>query len=310
MKKISKRIVFFGNERLATGVTTSTPTLKALIEDGYEIAAVITNYTEATSRTSRELEVATLAKAHDIPVIIPESLAASKKEIAALGVDCAVLVAFGKIVPQDIIDLFPLGIINVHPSLLPKHRGPTPIESIILEGATETGISIMQLAAAMDAGPVYAQETVTLSGTESKQELADTFGELGSKLIVRHLPAILEGTLKPTPQNHTQATYDSLITKLDGAIDWNMRAETIERQIRAYALWPNARTELLEKDVLILETEVMPLHGMPGEVVKQGKDLVVCAGDDALKVTLLKPAGKKEMTGQAFLAGYGKHLPA
>lgn len=310
MKKISKRILFFGNERLATGVSTSTPTLQALIEGGYEIAAVVTNYTEATSRTSRELEVATLAKAHDIPVIIPDTLAESKKQIADLGADCAVLVAFGKIVPQDIIDLFPRGIVNVHPSLLPKHRGPTPIESVILEGATETGVSIMQLAAAMDAGPVYAQETVTLSGTESKQELADTFGALGSKLIMKHLPAILEGTLEPTPQDDAQATYDTLITKLDGGIDWNMRAETLARQIRAYALWPSARTELLGKDVQVLEAEPLPLHGMPGEVLKQGKDLVVCAGEGALKITVLKPAGKKEMTGQAFLAGYGKHLPS
>lgn len=299
-------LVFFGNERLATGVESSVPTLTALINAGYNIAAVITNYNEATSRKSRELEIKQLADKNNIPVLMPESLVSIKKQLKEYDAVCGVLVAYGKIVPTEIIELFKHGIVNVHPSLLPKHRGPTPIESVIISGEEKTGVSIMSLAKEMDAGPIYTQAELDLKGTESKQELADTLSKIGAKLIVENLPLILSGKLKATPQIETEATYDALITKVNGAIDWNMRATDIERQIRAYAHWPGSRTNISGKEVTLTEVKIVDVTGVPGEAIKYEKQLVVCSGEKAIQIISLIPAGKKEMSGQAFLSGYFK----
>lgn len=299
-------LLFFGNERLATGVETSVPTLTALIDAGYNVAAVITNFTAATSRKSRELEIKNIAEKNNIPVLMPDKLSVIKEQLKSYDALCGVLVAYGRIVPDDIINLFKHGIINVHPSMLPKHRGSTPIESVLLSGETTTGVSIMQLVSRMDAGPVYAQQQVDLKGSETKQELADTLGKLGSKMIVDSLPLILKGKLKPKLQDEGNATYDSLITKLDGAIDWNMRAEAIERQIRAFTVWPGSRAIIKGKEVVITDAEIADYTGIPGEAIIQDKQLVVCAGEKAIQINKLIPAGKNEMTGQAFIAGYFK----
>lgn len=308
MANSTKSLIFFGNEHLATGVSTSTPILKALIKNGYAVVAVVINTSEVTSRNNREVEVRELAKSNKIPVLTPNKLTDITAQLKSYNADVGILAAYGKMVPEDIINIFPSGIVNIHPSLLPKHRGPTPLESVILDGSSETGVSLMQLVKAMDAGPVYAQETVSLTGLETKQELADNLSNIGAKLLATNLPSILDKTLKPTPQTDTEATYDQLITKLDGAIDWNLRADTIERQIRAYSGWPGARSDILGKDSLIIQAEIIDKTGVPGEVLGLDKQLVVCCGEQAINILSLKPAGKQEMSGPAFLSGYGKHL--
>jgi methionyl-tRNA formyltransferase len=155
MTNTSKTILFFGNERLVSGLSsTDAPILSGLIEQGYNVAAVISHHSESRSRKNRPLEVAAIAEAHGIPVLTPDRPADIYDELAFFHADAAVLSAYGRIVPQKIIDLFPLGIINIHPSLLPKYRGPTPIESAVVNGDKETGVSIMSLSAEMDAGPV------------------------------------------------------------------------------------------------------------------------------------------------------------
>jgi methionyl-tRNA formyltransferase len=164
MTNTSKTLVFFGNERLLTGLaSTDAPILSGLIDQGYNVAAVVAHYNESKSRDKRPLEVAAIAEEHDIPVLLPDGPADIYDQLAAFHADAAVLVAYGRIVPQNIIDLFPLGIINIHPSLLPKYRGSTPIESAILNGDTTTGVSIMSLSAKMDAGPVYDLVEIPLS---------------------------------------------------------------------------------------------------------------------------------------------------
>ncbi|MDB5185816.1 MAG: methionyl-tRNA formyltransferase [Candidatus Saccharibacteria bacterium] len=304
---MSQTIVFFGNERLATGVTTNAYTLHSLIKAGYHIAAVVTNYEEARSRSSRTLEIAELAKEHNIPVIIPDKLADIKEQLMGYNAVAGVLVAFGKIVPQSIIDIFPRGIINIHPSLLPLHRGPVPLESVIREGASETGVSLMSLAKEMDAGPVYAQEKLGLAGTESKQLLADVLLGRGAEMLIKHLPAILEGTLVPAPQDDSKATYDSLIKKEDGIIDWNKSAKEIEQEFRAYYGWPRSRATLAGKEVILTAVTVSDKVGAPGTVSTQDKQLLVYCRYGAINVERLQPAGKNEMTAEAFIAGH-KHL--
>src|SRR5688500_17078175 len=214
MKNTSKTLIFFGNERLVSGLKrTNAPTLRALINAGYHIAAVVSHHTGSRSRSNRKLEVAEIAAAHNIPVLLPNRPIEIIDTLRNLNADAAVLAAYGRIIPQSIIDLFPKGIINIPPSLLPKYRGPTPIESAILNGDSETGVSIMQLTAGMDEGPVYAQSKITLSGDETKFDLFEKIAPIGADLLIRILPSILDGSLKPAPQEASAATYCNLLTK-------------------------------------------------------------------------------------------------
>lgn len=302
--KQSKTIIFFGNERLATGTVTQCLTLKALIDSGYKIAAVVLHNESSTSRKQKKVEILDIARQHNIPILSPSKLSDIADDLKQEKAIAGVLVAFGKIIPQPIIDIFPKGIINLHPSRLPEHRGPTPLESIILNGENETAISVMQLTKEMDAGPVFAQRTISVPSNVTKQQLADTASEIGSKMIVQNLPAIIEGSLKPSEQDHSKATYDSLISKADGHIDWKASAEIIERQIRAYQGWPKSTASIGNHQLIITQASVNKTSGKPGDYISTKKTLTVFCGQDALDIIKVQPVNKKEMPIQAFLSGY------
>jgi methionyl-tRNA formyltransferase len=272
MKQMSKPIVFFGNEKLATGITTGRPVLHALQEAGWDVKTV---------------------EIKDI----------NNDELAAFGAEAAVLVAYGKILPADLLDLFPKGIINVHPSLLPLYRGSSPIESVILDGAGETGVSLMKLVAEMDAGPVYAQQKIELSGSESKQALADRLSEAGARLLAGNLPAILDGSRRPVPQSG-QPTFSKMISKEDSLLDWSKPASRLVREVRAYAGWPRSRTTLGTAEVIITGAHAAEGQGAPGSIRIEGKELGVYTADGIFIIDSLLPAGKPEMPAEAFLAGY------
>lgn len=302
------RIVFFGNERLSSGYKTSTPTLRALIEQGHDVCAVVANHEAAKSRNGRELEVQSVAEAHDIPVFLPNKPAEITDQLRDYKADIGVLVAYGRIVPQSVIDIFPCGIVNIHPSLLPQHRGSIPIEAVILGGADETGVSLMQLVKAMDAGPVYKQITVALDGTETKQALTDRLLDAGKDALIACLPAIVDGSLQPTPQDDTKASYDNLLSSADSILDFNKSALQLEREVRAYAEWPKSRTTLAGKDVVVTQARVGQRE--PGSTLVIGsvyvtddKNIGIQTSSGVLVVERLKPAGKQEMAAQAFLAG-------
>lgn len=311
MKKTSETIVFFGNERLATGVKTNVPTLQALVKAGYNIAAVVSNYEIGQSRNARALEIHEVAARHGIPVLVPPKLTDITGHLRSVGAAAGVLVSYGKIVPQTIIDIFPGGIVNIHPSLLPLHRGPTPIESVILNGDQKTGVSIMKLVKEMDAGPVFSAKEVPLYGSETKQQLSDRLLGLGKDMLISCLPDIIKGNLIPRPQDNSRPTYDTLLSKEDGVIDWSKSAAQIEREVRAFAEWPKSRTELGGKEVIITVAHV----GEYSELTPQAKPFItpdgligVLAGDGLLVIDRLKPAGKKEMSAKEFIAGYGRLL--
>ncbi|HTE58535.1 MAG TPA: methionyl-tRNA formyltransferase [Verrucomicrobiae bacterium] len=307
---MSKTIVFFGNERIATGVTTHVPTLRGLIEAGYEVKAVVSNFEQGQSRKSRHLEIEEVCREHNIPLILSEKPMDILERLQDYNAAAGVLIAYGKIVPQKLIDIFPRGIINIHPSLLPLHRGPTPLESVILDGSAKTGVSVMKLVRAMDAGPIYAQSEVELVGNETKQELADTLLSVGLSMLLEVLPGILDGSIIALPQDEESATYDSLISKDHGAIDWNKPAANLEREIRAYAEWPRSRTTLANKDVIVTKAHAtassLP-QSQPADIATVDGDIAIATSDGILHIERLQPAGKSEMTAQAFLAGH-KHL--
>lgn len=308
MTSKSPTILFFGNERLATGVTTTAPTLSALIDAGYSVAAVIVNNENTASRKSRDLEIQAVAELHNIPVHAPQKLSDIEQILVDARADIGVLVAYGKMVPQKVIDLFPFGIVNIHPSLLPLHRGPTPIESVILDGSEKSGVSIMSLASGMDAGPVYAHAQIDLTGTETKQELADTLLDMGSTTLMAVLPGILDGSVVAAPQDHQRATYDLLIQKQDGILDLSKPAKQIEREIRAYAVWPKSRIKINSIDIVITKAKALAESGPPEKVKITKDELILHTANGSIAVEELVPAGKKNMPVKAFLAGYRSQL--
>lgn len=294
----SKTILYFGNERLVSGLkTTQAPILRALIDAGYTIAAVVSHHSDGQSRSNRTLEVADIAAEHGIPVLTPDRPQDISDQLASYGADAAVLVAYGRIIPQSVIDLFPGGIINVHPSLLPKYRGPTPIESAILNGDTHTGVSIMQLTAGMDEGPVYAQKTVDLHGTETKFDLYDTLVQTSADLLISTLPAVLDGQLRAVEQDSSQATYSKLFTKDDALLQpKTMTAAQAERKVRAHLSFPKTKYTVIGHDIIITKAHVQSEQKTPLDIVCQ--DGAFLSVDE-----LIAPSGRL-MSGDAFLNGY------
>ena len=303
LNSLKPGIVFFGNERLATGVTTNAPVLRALIKDGYPIEAVIVNHEQATSRKQRILEVEELAFTHNIPILAPDTKEALVSIVDNLTSPIAVLAAYGRIIPGSVIDHFSFGILNIHPSALPKYRGSTPIESVMLDGLESTAVSLMQLDVKMDAGAVYAQTYSKLSGLVSKQSLADQLGAVGAKMILETLPLILDGKITAHPQDESQATYTKQITKQDGNLDLSKPAKVLEREIRAYAGWPGSSTIISDKPIIVTTAGVLNVSGEPGTYFTHEKQLAVYCGQNALIITRLKPAGKNDMSSRDFLAG-------
>lgn len=304
----SKTILFFGTEDF------SAYTLEALIAHGYTIGAIITKPDTRRGRNKQlsKPQVKEIGEQHNIPVWQPTKLTDITEDVNKFDSPTGVLVSYGKIIPQRIIDLFTPGIINIHPSLLPAYRGPSPIESAILNGDTETGISIMQLSAAMDAGPVYLQETTPLEGSETSPELYAKFGTRGADLLTSILPGILDETIPAAPQNDAAASYCQLIKKEDGLLDWTQEtAEQIERKIRAYAYWPQCRAMIGGLDLIITAAHAVPSDlNAPGtyKIDVATSLLIVNTREGSLSIDQVKPLGKKEMPIQAFLAGYSSRL--
>lgn len=298
MTSSKTKIVFFGNERLISGLrSTDTPILRGLIDRNYNVVTVVANHTDARSRNGRMLEVAALAEAHNIPVYLPSKPSEIKETLIALQPDIAVLVAYGKIIPQSIIDIFPKGIVNIHPSLLPKYRGPTPIESPIVNGDAETGVSIMQLARGMDSGPVYAQKTVALTSSDDKFDAYNKLVHASTELFFDTFPKIIDGSLTPVEQDESQASYCQLLQKSDGILNPTaMSATEAERKVRAYLGFPKTKLLLGDQQLIVTKAHVADEQKTPLDI--QFRDGAFLSIDE-----LVAPSGKA-MTAQAFLNGY------
>ncbi len=289
----SQPIVFFGTEEYSLWV------LEPLIAAGFHIAAVVTKPDTKRGRKQQLTPpaVKTFALEHGIPVWQPTKLTDIADDIKQLDSPAAVLVAYGRIIPQSVIDLFTPGIINVHPSLLPLYRGPSPVEAAIQHRDNKTGVSIMQLSAAMDAGPVYSQTLYALDFSETKPELYHTLFTIGATILVRQLPKILDGTLQPEPQDESAATYCSLLSKADSYLDLaTLTPGEAEAQIRAHIGFPRSRITVASHDLIVTKA-----HGVMDQ--KTPLDLK-CANGAYLSIDeLIAPSGKT-MTADEFLRGY------
>jgi len=270
------------------------------------VVAVVTK-PDSPSGRGRKLQspvIKQIAKKHSIDVFQPESLKGFGPTLEKYGCNVAVLSAYGKIIPLEILELFELGIINVHPSLLPLHRGASPIEQTILDGDKIAGISLMKLVEKMDAGPVFAQTQLQLIGNETALELYESLGKLGAQLLIEKLPLIINDNLTPINQNDGLATYAPMIKKTDGDIDWDNNAEVVERQIRAYLQWPGSKMTLNGNQITITKARLAGESGETGKIFSNAGEFGIYCNDRSIIIERLKPAGKREMTASEFLAGH------
>lgn len=304
MKKMSETIVFFGSGPVAA------ESLRLLAKQ-FTIEAVVTKPKPEHHRG--EFPVITIAMSLGLPV----HTAKNKWELSELinkqsyQSRVAVLIDFGIIVTQDVIDYFPLGIINSHFSLLPEWRGADPISFAILSGQAKTGVSLMLIDAGMDTGKVICQKSHPINAEITTPRLTDELIHVSNRLLGEYVPQYLAGKIKPRSQPHPErATYSRKLTKEDGVIDWTKPAEQIEREIRAFIEWPKSRTAIEGKEVIITKARVVPgmlSDAKPGDIIdaKTGA-LKIAAGTGSLEIERLKPAGKNEMDAAAFINGYLK----
>lgn len=299
MKKTSKPIVFFGSGPVAA------ESLRLLAQD-FEIEAVVTKPKPAHHRGNVPvLDLATELK-------LPVHTVSNKRELDDLietkpfKTDLGVLIDFGIIVSQKVIDYFPLGIINSHFSVLPEWRGADPITFAILSGQKQTGVSLMLLVEAMDEGPVMAYGEYDMSSDITTPELTKELIELSSVMLSGTIPNYIDGIAKPGPQELSghSPSYSRKLTKEDGIIEWTKAATQLEREIRAFIEWPKSRTNFGTLEAVITKAHVIDALGQPGKTDIIDKLPIIYCGEQALAIDKLKPAGKQEMTGEGFLAGY------
>ena len=297
----SERLVFFGTDGFSTAI------FQRLIAADWPVVGVVTQPDRPSGRGQKKVAppLKVIAGKYKTKVFQPEKVGKVIYELAALEPSHGILAAYGQIVPQSLIDIFPGGIINVHPSLLPKYRGASPIEAAILAGDHTSGISLMALNAYMDEGPVYSQRGVVLTGEETQGSLYERMAEIGGAFLVEKLPAIADGSLQPKPQDNSKATYTKLLKKDDGVIDWTKPAEIYERQVRAYCVWPKSRAKIAGYEVIVTKARLARDENN-GQLVMTCRQAGRNAEPTYLEIIeLIGPSGK-HMSGRDFLHGYKK----
>ena len=297
------RILYAGTPEFAV------PALSALIESAHEVVAVYTQPDRPAGRGRRltPSPVKQLALDAGLPVRQPATLkdAAAAAELAAWDADLLVVAAYGLILPPTVLDAPRQGCVNIHASLLPRWRGAAPIQRALLAGDTHTGISIMRMEAGLDTGPVYSLTPLAIDAADTGGSLTARLAALGAEALLTALPAILEGSASPTPQDEAAATYARKLTKDEARIDWARPALELERAVRAFDPWPVAQAQLGD-EVLRIWAACVPVDastgGEPGRVLAPGaRGIDVATGDGVLRITELQPPGKRRMAARDFL---------
>ncbi len=277
--------------------------LAALLSSGHEVVAVYTQPDKPAGRGQKltASPVKELALAHDLPVYQPASLRneAAQAELAALGADLMVVVAYGLILPKAVLDTPRLGCINVHGSLLPRWRGAAPIQRSIWAGDAETGVTIMQMDVGLDTGAMIRKVTCPIASDETSASLYDKLAGLGPQALVDTLDAMAAGNTAAEPQDDALANYAEKLSKEEARIDWSMDAVAIERCIRAFNPWPISWFDVAGQTVKVWQAEVLPqAHGQAaGTLLKADKQgIEVATGQGVLRLLTLQPPGKKAMS--------------
>ena len=298
------RVLFWGTPEFAAAP------LRALIGEGSEVVGIVTQPDKPQGR-SREIiqsPVKEIALEEEIPLFQPKNARVPElvDELKGLEPDISVVVAYGHILPQKIIDLPPQGTLNIHASLLPLLRGAAPIQAAIQQGFTETGVTIMRVVKALDAGPIILQARSKIFEDETYGELQERLSELGALSLIETLALLSIGKAKETPQDDALATYAGKVTRESARINWTDSALEISRLIRACDPKPGAFTKTPKGDVKLFGPKVIDgIKARPGEVVDATGDLTIACGVDALRVTGVQPSGKSRMTAHEWVRGRG-----
>ncbi len=300
------RIVFMGTPAFAV------PSLRALVEAGHTLCGAFTQPDRPKNRGMRLLPtpVKEYCLSAGIPVFQPEKLRTGEAldRLRALEPELVVVAAYGRILPEDMLRCPPKGCINVHSSLLPKYRGAAPIQWAVLNGERETGVTIMHMAAELDAGDIIAQRSTPIDPDETVQALHDRLAALGADLLRQTVEQIEQGTAGRTRQDAAQATYAPMLSKELSPMDWSRPARALHDQVRGLIPWPAAAAELGGVRCKVFASRVCPetTSAPPGTVVQADKKglRVACGGGTVLELCQIQPDGKKQLPAAAFLQGH------
>jgi len=299
------RVAFMGSPDFAV------PCLRA-VAAAHEVVVVVSQPDKPAGRGGelRAPAVKVAAQELGLPIIQPKS--ARNGELAQAlrdaRVDVAIVVAYGKILPKDVLEAPPLGCINVHGSLLPKYRGAAPVQWAVIDGEAETGVSIMQLDEGMDTGPVWAERRVAIGPEETSGELLARLAPIGAAALIETLPMIASGTARPIVQDHARATHAKMLDKTDGAIDWAQPARAIAARIRGVDPWPGAYATLRGQPIKLFRaivTERAAAEGAGTVVAIDREGVHVACTGGVVAIREVQAAGKKRMAAQAFASGRG-----
>ena len=290
----------------------AVPSLRALVDHGYEVVGVFCQPDRPKGRGHKlaACPVKELAQSAGIPVFQPERI--KREEGVAMLKSCApdlcVTAAFGQLLSQEILDIPPLGTINVHSSLLPKHRGSAPINWSIIKGDPVTGVTTMFTDKGMDTGDILLTRETPIGPAENAGELTDRLAVMGAQLLIETIRAIETGTLARTPQDHAAATYEPKMDKELGRIDWSKSAQELDWLVRGTTPWPGAFTTLGEQTIKVFELDILdgPASGAPGEIVAADakRGLVVSCGDHDVALAQIQMPGAKRMNAKDYLRGH------
>lgn len=305
---MNRRIVFMGTPAFAV------PTLEALAFSRFLVAAVYTQPDRPSGRGRKLVPspVNEFAVSRDIPVYQPESLRPQvvQDQLTALRPDVIVVAAYGLILPRPVLDIPTFGALNIHPSLLPRHRGPSPIANALLEGDDVTGVAIMLVQPRVDSGPMLSSRSLRIGPQDTAGSLTGELALMGAGLLMETLTPWLDGRVQPRPQDEALATYSRLISKGDAEIDWRLPALQIWRQVRAYHPWPGAGTLWRGKRLKVLKSEPIPegTEARPGEVVQWknrngGVAPAVGTGEGLLGLCRVQLEGRRETDAGSFALG-------
>lgn len=303
-------IVFMGTPAF------SVPILEGLLEAGYTVQAVVTQPDRPVGRKKviTPTPVKEAALKHGLLVLQPEKISGSEemKKIIELQPDILITAAFGQFLPEKLLQVPKHGAINVHASLLPKYRGGAPVHYSIINGEKETGVTIMEMIKKMDAGGIFAQESLPITKQDDVGTMFDKLSLLGKELLLKTLPSILDDSLASTPQDEEKVTFSPNITREQEAIDWNKTAEEVDNQVRGMRPWPIAFTtyEDVRWKLLVVEPLQEKTTEVPGTIIRKDKKnlWIACGNQTVLAIKELQPAGKGKQTIQAFLNGSGQHV--
>ena len=298
------RIVFMGTPEFAV------PSLKALIREGYEIAGVFTQPDRPKGREKKPAPspVKTAAEEAGIPVFQPERIRKTGvEELRNLKPDLCVTAAFGQILSQEILDIPPLGNINVHASLLPKHRGAAPIAYAIMAGDTKAGVTTMFMDAGIDTGDMLLQESTDIGSDETCGELTERLSVLGAELLIRTVKALETGTLVRYPQNEAEMTYDPMLEKGMGIVDFSSKADAVRGKINGLNPWPCVTVPLQGERLKLLRSVTCEGNGEAGSVISADpkNGLRIACGSGAVRILEVQAPGGKRMKAEDWLRGHG-----